>query len=483
MPICQYVRNLIRNSHMAVDFAQLHIPNEIIDLIFQSTTTTKQIVNLALVCKRWYSIIENSYDIFKNIKINCIKTDADINSLIRSPLFKNACMFDLRDIHEGCNQDITNDGIKKLAIHFKKIYYIDLARCINITYEGMEYLALNCKYLSQLYLDYHDVEDDMIKIFAINCKNLNHLSLNSCETITDNGLKELAINAKNLYWLSLDCCPEITDDGIEYLAIHCDSLRALNLSNCSLTDLSLNILSVHCRNLTKINLSYNPNITDQGLYALTTKRNTRLKDGFKPINAIYLEHCNNITDNGIKNLVVDSGHLRALSLGFTKITNDTLKMLANNGFLEKLYMLNLSDLDISDEALKDISMYTKNLHELYLRYCKHITDVGLTYVARNIKNLHKLDISFCPKISHVGVKELAIHSKHLRILSLYQCSANINGIIYLAFYSKNLCEVESGPGIMPIACKEIFDSRKKLIYNQKTKLIFVFHSTAIRSSL
>jgi F-box and leucine-rich repeat protein 7 len=80
---------------------------------------------------------------------------------------------------------------------------LDLAKC-RITDKALEYLCRmfalvqSSDSLQRLSLRYcENISDDGIKLLALNCKNLQHLNVTKCNRITANALKQIKSNCKS----------------------------------------------------------------------------------------------------------------------------------------------------------------------------------------------------------------------------------------------------------------------------------------------
>jgi hypothetical protein len=223
-------------------------PNELFYLIFKNITECKELLNYRLVCKRWKSIIEDSYTIMKNIEFRC-KTPTKLFLLIKSSFSKN--LYNLT----SCDY-ITDEGIIAVAMHCKYLCNLNLTGADYITDEGIIAVAMHCKHLRNLNLTCKNTTDAGIIAVAMHCKNLQHLDLHYCSNITDAGIIAVAMHCKNLQYLNLYFCTHITDDGIIAVAIHCKNLQYLNIYCCTkITDKGILVVAMHCNNLCEMTTS------------------------------------------------------------------------------------------------------------------------------------------------------------------------------------------------------------------------------------
>jgi hypothetical protein len=100
-----------------------------------------------------------------------------------------------------------------------------------------------------------------------------------------------------------------------------------------------------------------------------------------------------------------SRSLKNVSLrGCSRVTDKSLAALS----LCKLKVLVLSGCSISDAGLVGLMRSTcgRNLINLSVSKCIHITDASLPQLVHNLKSLWSLDIQRCPQITRHGVKLL-----------------------------------------------------------------------------
>jgi hypothetical protein len=168
----------------------------------------------------------------------------------------------------SCDQ-ISDDGLKYL----KNIHTIDISRCSKITDNGLMHLQnIN----SIVIHENQNITNAGLKHLS----NMYHVELLSCDKITDDGLEYL----ENVHTVSIMDSENITDNGIKKLK-NVKYLQLINL--CVLTDDCFEYLG----NLEVLDFSDNSFITDNALEYLSN------------IKFLIVENCDNITIKGINKLL------------------------------------------------------------------------------------------------------------------------------------------------------------------------------------
>ena len=301
----------------------------------------------------------------------------------------------------------TSFGIGQIAFH--RLRKLDLSRCLNVN-------SISIKNLE-------------------NCRDLEILSLQSCDEIDEGSLIQLIKKCQKLTEINLsDCVSGVSDRVISALGQRCRNLQKVSVYNCSkITDESLISLS-RCTQMVELNASSCERITDHGL--------RQFASGCKLLKVLFLEECN-ITDEGIKHVARGCPDLERVSLAYCKgVSNVSLEILSQS-------CVNLSSLDISylknitiDPHTNEIFLRWKRLKQLHLRgmsqfvdqgvehptlktmslsWCKNLTDQALTQITKGCASLTNLDLAYCAAISTNGIHTLTQHAPNLRYLNIRGC--------------------------------------------------------------
>ncbi|GLJ11875.1 hypothetical protein SUGI_0179030 [Cryptomeria japonica] len=99
---------------------------------------------------------------------------------------------------------------------------------------------------------------------------LRHLSLVKCEVVSD--MKVLS-NIRALEHLNVDECPFVTDEGLDFLAARCSKLAYLSLASTRITDTGLSYLT-SCSSLGSLRIPHCRHVQGPGLVILASKCNS-----------------------------------------------------------------------------------------------------------------------------------------------------------------------------------------------------------------
>ena len=92
---------------------------------------------------------------------------------------------------------------------------LDLKSCPMLNYRSIEVLLRNLVNLRVLSLASNDfVDDDILRIIAEYQKQLLHLNLFGCNSITDRGIVNIVKNCKELKTISIRKCHTLTEKSI-----------------------------------------------------------------------------------------------------------------------------------------------------------------------------------------------------------------------------------------------------------------------------
>ncbi|KAK0082954.1 hypothetical protein PV326_006929 [Microctonus aethiopoides] len=153
-----------------------------------------------------------------------------------------------------------NDAMMKTIGNTKSLIYLSTILALYKSPSSINYLA-NLVNLKELILSCNNqLQDDNLKNISNCCKQLEILEINFCYTITDQGIESIS-NLKKLRILKMDglyvtdkpignlpdsleiltCfgCEKIEDNGVIKLIKRASNLKQLNLSLCSITNMTI----------------------------------------------------------------------------------------------------------------------------------------------------------------------------------------------------------------------------------------------------
>jgi len=114
----------------------------------------------------------------------------------------------LKSLDLGChvagNSNITDEAVLALASKCTKLESLGLNSCYNITDAAVKAVASRCKKLTDLDLMYSSTITDEALAALSACKKLRYLNLEGCDNITDAAVMALVSACKELVWLDLD---------------------------------------------------------------------------------------------------------------------------------------------------------------------------------------------------------------------------------------------------------------------------------------
>lgn len=185
-----------------------------------------------------------------------------------TPLFtdlKNLVVVDLTYI------PITDATLSLLARNNPNLEHLNITTfsILDRDWPSLQVLAQNCPNLWYLDLTGHiSMSGDSFNAVA-QCKNLQHLVLESCFALNDITLQNIAKNNPKLKHVNLEFCTDVKDSGVKTLAQNCPNLEFLNLDGCSgVKDGGVRALAQNCPNLQYISICDCKTLSKEVLYAV-----------------------------------------------------------------------------------------------------------------------------------------------------------------------------------------------------------------------
>ncbi|KAJ9163120.1 hypothetical protein P3X46_022823 [Hevea brasiliensis] len=282
--------------------------------------------------------------------------------------------------------DLTNSGLQLLGscyhltglslIRSRKNYHGSFKQINDV---GMFLLSESCKDLQSVRLcGFSRVSDAGIASLLHSCQKLKKFEVRNALFLSDLAFHNLTGVSCSLVEVRLLSCNLITSETVKKLGSS-RSLEVLDLCGCkSIADSCVS--SISClRRLTSLNLT-GADITDDGL--------SILGHGSPPISHLCLRGCKRVTDKGIYLLLC----------GAIAQTLATLDL----GYMPR----------ISDNGIFTIVAAGREITELCIRYCFHVTDSSLQALGtkRSLqygnKQLRQLDLFNCIGLSAGAVRLL-----------------------------------------------------------------------------
>ncbi|GJT44202.1 F-box protein isoform X1 [Tanacetum coccineum] len=217
-------------------------------------------------------------------------------------------------------------------------------------------------HVKQIILEFaQGVEDKHLGIlknkFSDSLQNLEHLNLNVCQKVSDNGIEAITAASPSLRKISIYWNVRVTDVGISHLVKNCKHIVDLNLSGCK-------------------------GISDKGLQMVA--------DNYRHLESLDITRCIKITDGGLQHVMVKCSGLKSLNLyALSSFTDEAYKKISLLAHLEFLDLCGAQNL--SDEGLFCIAK-CKNIRTLNLTWCVRVTDVGVIAIAEGCTSLEYLSL-------------------------------------------------------------------------------------------
>ena len=291
----------------------------------------------------------------------------------------------------------------------------------------------------------HQITNIVVRSILQGCGRLEELSLNRCYRITDNAFDAASspftslVGCQSLLKLSLQGCSQISGSIFIYLKKIAHQLTHMNVCQCKqIEPLTVSELFGY-PHLTSLNLSFIDSLTDDSFPSPGSEEtgltpfpcnitelwlnNSKITDQsmqylctLSQLTDVRLPYCNNLTDEGIIQLVAGCGALRLLDVKSSKISDRVMAYI-------KCHALHLLTLDVSWCGVTDMGMRylcdptacleacpraradnekgaeesvqcNTVLEELSVVWCSKLTAAGLMHCLQ-ISSLRRVDMTGC----------------------------------------------------------------------------------------
>mmetsp|Transcript_18855 Transcript_18855/g.30944 ORF Transcript_18855/g.30944 Transcript_18855/m.30944 type:complete len:317 (+) Transcript_18855:474-1424(+) len=246
-------------------------------------------------------------------------------------------------------------------------------------------------------------------MLASKCVGLEELRLTRCLKLSDRCLFDVADNCSRLRLLHIRGCRDISDRGVSVVVRKCQQLRDLDISKCPL-------LTTGC--------------LWEMIPALKSKGPARdWEDISSPDidDADIVRGCPHMTRLSMAGVVRLDDQIISRLVGLEYLDLSDCFKVGNTGIqravrgcpqLHSLYLRGCKE--VTDASVKTIAMQLKQLTELDLSWCQ-ITDASLKYLCNTVR-LRSLSMAYCQKISSRATSAMAPHLTSLKFLNLAECS-------------------------------------------------------------
>ncbi|PNX71796.1 F-box/LRR-repeat protein, partial [Trifolium pratense] len=264
------------------------------------------------------------------------------------------------------NLNISDELLNSIAREGLPLMSLDLQSCTDYSFNGIFYLLSKCQHIQHLGLESaYFLEDQHVVQLSSLLRDLVSINLTCCQ-LTKSALFTLANNCPSLSEINMEMTGEnvvgnsdslgklcvypqlkalylgktswLSDESIIMFASIFPNLELLDLNLCN--DISEGICEVlrKCYKLRHLNLAYCPRVKLHGLNFVVPKlevldlSNTKVDDetlyviskNCPGLLQLLLEHCNDVTEKGVKHLAENCTQLRKIKIGNSSHVKDAL---------------------------------------------------------------------------------------------------------------------------------------------------------------
>eukprot|EP00899_Mesostigma_viride_P008359 jgi/Mesvir1/17524/Mv08778-RA.1 len=353
------------------------------------------------------------------------------------------------EILDASGSDLRDSSMDVLAEYCPRLRRVNLSCCTDITDAGIRQLVKGCRQLQRIDLCKTSVTDAGITAIANHCAELRHLDAAFCVGMTDASLSLLARRCKDrLEHLGLEGCRSIGDEGMLAVAENCPSLRRLDIGagdGCSsrgITEASLSVLARRCTQLAylrapyagqqlrsepilamaghwgqlqHLNLSRSADMTDRAVQAIV--RHCRA------LRELYLSWCYSVTDGGVAPLARHGPPgLRALKLSGTQVTDASVVAIAAH--CRQLRRFHLGYTGITAQSLLAVAQHCPALESLSVENCQFDMDDALAAIGRGCPHFQVLRAKRCRMLSDEAIIRL-VRERGAQMQELCLCESRV----------------------------------------------------------
>lgn len=330
---------------------------------------------------------------------------------------------------DGCNK-VSNEFVRKLFGVCGSLQRVDLGGCSWLVDETL--FALADRHVDLTYLNLSDVPqitDAAIQYIAFQCKTLTEVNIDNCHQLGDASI--LALSRSELSRVSFDNCGTISEATIISLIVTTgDILKSINMGgNRNVGNLTLQTLAHYSPHLFELDVSGCRGIGGAAYVAL-------------------FQRCSNLQMLSVGWCAIPSGGLSSMctcvSVNLLHLNLSGLHALSDVHIQQivsratKLKVLHLSESNlISNNALLSIAQHLPYLHELLVDLCPLLSFEGFSALFHSCRKMTYLDVSYTG-FCNACLREVAEQCSDLEDLAAAETSITDAGIAYLVQHSANL---------------------------------------------
>lgn len=178
----------------------------------------------------------------------CLVDDAGLDMIARS------CSY-LEYLYLRRCEAITDKGLIAVANYCTGVRELSVSNCSLVTDSGCRFLVKKCHDLRYISLAKCAISDETVKQIAKHCRKVRYLNLHMCHSISDEGVARIAQSCDKLRAFDIGKCEKITDTSLNFISVNSPQLRRLNIKGCDrISDSGLRKLATHCRGLKHLNV-------------------------------------------------------------------------------------------------------------------------------------------------------------------------------------------------------------------------------------
>ncbi|CAJ2665943.1 unnamed protein product [Trifolium pratense] len=358
------------------------------------------------------------------------------------------------------NLNISDELLNSIAREGLPLMSLDLQSCTDYSFNGIFYLLSKCQHIQHLGLESaYFLEDQHVVQLSSLLRDLVSINLTCCQ-LTKSALFTLANNCPSLSEINMEMTGEnvvgnsdslgklcvypqlkalylgktswLSDESIIMFASIFPNLELLDLNLCN--DISEGICEVlrKCYKLRHLNLAYCPRVKLHGLNFVVPKlevldlSNTKVDDetlyviskNCPGLLQLLLEHCNDVTEKGVKHLAENCTQLRKIKIGNSSHVKDALFF---TDIRKGLTCFVLQNMNISDELLYSIAREGLPLTRLVLHSCNDYSYAGIYFLLSKCQRLQHLELYHTDFLNDQHVVELSSFLVDLVSIKLNYC--------------------------------------------------------------
>ncbi|KAK3245209.1 hypothetical protein CYMTET_45213 [Cymbomonas tetramitiformis] len=311
---------------------------------------------------------------------------------------------------------VTSKSIESVALHCPELSRLDVGRCLRVDTNSIVLFVEKCTGLQHLNVSFCNIADAALFAVVQHSRKLRYLNITACKQVTDEGLLAVGKRCPQLQHLLCGSNRKLTDASIRALA-WCRSLRSLSIEASNANDISLFMIGKHCTALQALNISSCLNVTDTGICQFFALQNRTLKQ-------VNLSFCQNVLDSTILHLTEFCPQLKELLVsGCTAVTDSSLFAVAER--CAQLQTLEVFACQlVSDQSICSIVQMCPNLSKVTLSHCPLVTDLSVVALASYCSKLIHVDLEGCPNVTSDAIQLLVDSCSSLKSWSVSQSARN-----------------------------------------------------------